>query len=67
MGSLIRGELGDAPPEWLAAHHATFLGVFGFELPSQLDFLQQVWAYTPGCAIGWLGVGIIPRGATWAL
>jgi mRNA interferase MazF len=31
--SVITGKLGDAPPAWLAAHRATFFGVFGFELP----------------------------------
>ena len=28
--SVIAGRLGDAPADWLAAHKATFFGVFGF-------------------------------------
>jgi mRNA interferase MazF len=28
--SVITGKLGDAPAEWLAAHRATFFGVFGY-------------------------------------
>lgn len=28
--SVVAGRLGDAPTEWLAAHRATFFGVFGF-------------------------------------
>jgi mRNA interferase MazF len=31
--SVITGKLGDAPSEWLAAHRATFFGVFGFDPP----------------------------------
>jgi mRNA interferase MazF len=31
--SVVTGRLGDVPPEWLAAHRATFFGVFGFESP----------------------------------
>ena len=30
---VIAGKLGDAPPEWLGAHRATFFGVFGFAPP----------------------------------
>ena len=30
---VITGKLGDAPAEWLAAHRATFFGVFGFGQP----------------------------------
>ena len=29
--SVITSRLGDAPPDWLAAHRSTFLGVFGFD------------------------------------
>ena len=29
--AVITGKLGDAPPEWLAEHRATFLDVFGFD------------------------------------
>ena len=32
--SVVTGRLGAAPPEWLAAHRATFLGVFGFGPPA---------------------------------
>ena len=32
--SVVTGRLGDASPAWLAAHRATFLGVFGFGLPA---------------------------------
>lgn len=32
--SVVTGRLGDAPPAWLAAHRATFFGVFGFGLPA---------------------------------
>ena len=31
--SVVTGRLGGAPPAWLAAHGATFLGVFGFGPP----------------------------------
>ncbi len=31
--SVVTGRLGEAPPAWLAAHRATFLGVFGFGSP----------------------------------
>jgi mRNA interferase MazF len=31
--SVVTGRLGDAPPAWLDAHRATFLGVFGFGPP----------------------------------
>ena len=31
--SVVTGKLGDAPPAWLAAHRATFFGVFGFGAP----------------------------------
>ena len=31
--SVITGKLGDAPADWLAAHRATFFGVFGFRQP----------------------------------
>ena len=31
--SVIVGKLGDAPSGWLAAHQATFFGVFGFGQP----------------------------------
>ena len=29
--SVITGRLGEAPAGWLAAHRATFFGVFGFD------------------------------------
>lgn len=28
--SVIGGRIGNAPPDWLAAHKSTFFGVFGF-------------------------------------
>lgn len=31
--SVIAGKLGDAPPDWIAAHRAVFFGVFGFGQP----------------------------------
>ena len=31
--SVVTGRLGEAPPAWLAAHRATFFGVFGFGPP----------------------------------
>jgi mRNA interferase MazF len=31
--SVVTGRLGEAPPAWLAAHRATFFGVFGFGAP----------------------------------
>lgn len=31
--AVIAGKLGDAPPDWLDAHRATFFGVFGFDPP----------------------------------
>lgn len=31
--AVITGKLGDAPPDWLDAHRATFFGVFGFGAP----------------------------------
>jgi mRNA interferase MazF len=31
--AVVTGQLGDAPAEWLAAHSATFFGVFGFASP----------------------------------
>jgi mRNA interferase MazF len=33
-GSVIAGEIGVAPPDWLHAHRAVFFGVFGFGQPS---------------------------------
>ena len=32
--SVVTGKLGDVPPAWLAAHRATFFGVFGFGVPT---------------------------------
>ncbi len=31
--SVISGQVGNAPPDWLAAHRADFFGVFDFEPP----------------------------------
>lgn len=31
--AVVTGRLGDAPPDWLNAHRATFFGVFGFGAP----------------------------------
>jgi mRNA interferase MazF len=30
---VVTGRIGDAASDWLAAHSATFFGVFGFDLP----------------------------------